>query len=155
MVDTPTPASVRRKLNEQFESLALFKRDRGTALFHFCAALELIPTPISDNPDLAMAKGRHAIEASMRAIPAIFRLCPAIPIPKSPEVNPALLAEASELVELHPVSTKLCTASSWQIASNTVSDTILSRRAPFSVTPHLMKVPQYTSLRTHEETRRF
>src|ERR1035438_7454922 len=99
MVDTPTPASVRRKLNEQFETLALFKRDRGTALYHFCAALELIPTPISDNPDLAMAKGRHAIEASMRAIPTIFRICPATPIPTSFEINAAVLAEASELVE--------------------------------------------------------
>jgi hypothetical protein len=99
MIDAPTPASVRRKLNEQFETLALFKRDRGTALIHFCAALELIPTPISDNPDLAMAKGRHAVEAGMRAIPAIFRLCPATPIPKSLEINSAVLAEASELVE--------------------------------------------------------
>lgn len=99
MVDTPTPASVRRELIEQFEAQALFKRNRATALYHFCAALELIPTPISDNPDLAMAKGRHAIEASMRAIPAIFRLCPATPDPKSFEINPAVLAEASELVE--------------------------------------------------------
>jgi hypothetical protein len=78
MIDIPTPASVRRKLIEQFEALALFKRDLGTALYHFCAALELAPIPISDNPDLVMAKGRYAIEASMRAIPAIFRLCPAI-----------------------------------------------------------------------------
>jgi hypothetical protein len=99
MIDIPTPASVRRKLIEQFEAEALFKRDLGTALYHFCVALELIPTPISDNPDLAMAKGRHAIEASMRAIPTIFRLCPATPVPSSLAINPAALAEALELVE--------------------------------------------------------
>jgi hypothetical protein len=98
MVDTTTPASVRRKLNEQFETLALFKRDLSTALYHFCAALELIPTPFSDNPDLAMAKGRHAVEASMRAIPAIFRICPVSTV-ASVEINPAALAEALELVD--------------------------------------------------------
>lgn len=32
MVDTPTPASVRRELIEQFEVQALFKRDRASAL---------------------------------------------------------------------------------------------------------------------------
>jgi hypothetical protein len=99
MVDTATPASVRRELKEQFEALALFKRDRNTALHHFCAALELIPTPLSDNPDLAMAKGRHAVEASMRAIPAIFRLCPIAPIGLSFEINSAALVEALELVD--------------------------------------------------------
>jgi hypothetical protein len=99
MIDIPTPVSVRRKLIEQFEALALFKRDRCTALYNFCRALELIPTPISDNPDLAMAKGRHAIEASFRSIPAIFRLCPSTSIPTSFEINTAALAEASELVD--------------------------------------------------------
>lgn len=97
MIDTP--ASIRRKLNEQFEALALFKRNRAIALYHFCAALELIPVPISDNPDLAMAKGRYAIEASIRAIPAIFRLCPAPAAATSLEINAAALAEASALVE--------------------------------------------------------
>jgi hypothetical protein len=99
MIDIPTPASVRRKLIEQFEALPLFRRNRDTALYHFCAALELIPAPVSDSPDLAMAKGRHAIEASMQAIPAIFRLCPATPVSTSLEINLAALAEASELVE--------------------------------------------------------
>ena len=84
-----TPASVRRKLIERFESLALFKRDRTTALYHYCVALELIPTPLSDNSDLTMAKGRHALEASIRAVPAIFRLCPVVSNAPSFEINPA------------------------------------------------------------------
>ena len=58
MADTNTPMSIRRMLNERFESLALFKRDRDTALYHFCIALELVPVPLSDNPDFALAKGR-------------------------------------------------------------------------------------------------
>lgn len=98
MNDMPTPATVRRRLTEIFKSLAIFKRDRGAALYHFCVALELIPTPLSDNPDLAMAKGRHATEASIRAVPAIFQLCPAASSTPSIEINSAILAEAKELV---------------------------------------------------------
>jgi hypothetical protein len=65
----------------------------------FCVALELIPIPLSDNPDLAMARGRHATEASIRAVPAIFQLCPEASSTPSIEINPAILTEAKELVE--------------------------------------------------------
>jgi hypothetical protein len=98
MADTTTPASVRRKLVEQFEAQPLLQRDRSAAWYHFCAALELIPYPVTDSPDLAMAEGRHAVEASIRAIPAIFRICPVAPS-ASLEINTAVLAEASQFVE--------------------------------------------------------
>lgn len=98
MVDTTTPASVRRELEQKFEALPLLKRDRATALYHFCVVLELTPTPLSENSDLELAKGRHVAETSMRAIPLIFRTCPVISPPPALEINPAVLAEADELV---------------------------------------------------------
>lgn len=97
MTDVRTPASVRRELNEKFEAFAIFKRDRATALYHFCVALELLPVPLSVDSGLALAKGRHATEATMRAIPMIFRLCPVITA--APIFNVAVLAEAAKLID--------------------------------------------------------
>ena len=40
--------------------------------------------PYTVDPDLVMAMGRRVLEASMRAIPGIYRNCPAVsaaPIP--------------------------------------------------------------------------
>jgi len=50
-------------------------------------------------PDILMAMGRHALEASLRAIPAIYRNCSVVPATAPLQVNAAVLAEAMELVE--------------------------------------------------------
>jgi hypothetical protein len=41
MSDTPTPLLVRTELNEKFDALPLLRRDRATALYHLCTALEM------------------------------------------------------------------------------------------------------------------
>jgi len=71
-----TPASVLRELSQKFDALPIFKRDHGTALYHLASALEMTAGPFIMDLDLVMAQGRRAFEASMRAIPAIYRNCP-------------------------------------------------------------------------------
>jgi hypothetical protein len=78
MDDTTTPSSVRRELNQKFDALSIFKRDRASALYHFCVALEMSTYPYTVDPDLVMAMGRRVLEASMRAIPGIYRNCPVV-----------------------------------------------------------------------------
>ncbi len=99
MEDTTTPSSVRRGLNEKFGALLIFKRDRATALYHLCSALEMSTNPYTVDPDIVMAAGRLAVEACTRALPAIFRRCPVIPLAPPVPFNPAAFAEAMELVE--------------------------------------------------------
>jgi hypothetical protein len=43
--------------------------------------------------------GRRVLEASMRAIPGVYRNCPAAPLASTVQLNPAVFAEAIELVE--------------------------------------------------------
>jgi len=94
-----TPLTVRRELNQKFDALPIFKRGRATALYHLCVALEMSTNPYTVEPDILMAMGRHALEASLRAIPAIYRNCPVVPATAPLQVNAAVLAEAMELVE--------------------------------------------------------
>jgi hypothetical protein len=99
MGDTTTPWSVRRELNQKFDALPLFKRDRATALYHLGAAFEMSTNPYTVDPDVVMAMGRRVLEASMRAIPAIYRKCPAVPVAPSVWFNPAAFADAMQMVE--------------------------------------------------------
>jgi len=99
MGDTITPSTVRRELSQKFDALPIFKRDRATVLYHLCVALEMSTNPYTVDPDIVMAMGRRALEASMRAIPAIYRNCPVILATPPVQFNPAALAEAMELVE--------------------------------------------------------
>ncbi len=99
MGDTATPLSVRRELNEKFDALPIFKRDRATALYHLCSAVEMSTNPYTVDPDIVMAAGRRAVEACTRAVPAIYRRCPVVPIAPPVPFNPAAFAEAMELVE--------------------------------------------------------
>lgn len=99
MDDTTTPSSVRRELNQKFDALPIFKRDRASALYHFCVGVEMSTYPYTVDPDLVMAMGRRVLEASMRAIPGIYRKCPAVSAGPTVPFNPATLAEAMELVE--------------------------------------------------------
>src|ERR1035437_771036 len=73
-----TPSSARRELNQKFDALSIFKRDRASALYHFCVVVEMSTNPYTVDPDLVMAMGRRVLEASMRAIPGIYRNCPAV-----------------------------------------------------------------------------
>jgi hypothetical protein len=98
-MSTLTPLTVRRELNQKFDALPIFKRGRATALYHLCVALEMSTNPYTVDPDILMAMGRHALEASLRAIPAIYRNCPVVPATAPLQVNPAVRAEAMELVE--------------------------------------------------------
>jgi hypothetical protein len=61
MGGTTTPSSVRRELNQKFDALPSFKRDRATALYHLCAALEMSTNPYTVDPDLVMAMGRRVL----------------------------------------------------------------------------------------------
>lgn len=99
MDDTITPSSVRRELNQKFDALPIFKRDRATVLYHLCVGLEMSTNPYTVDPDIAMAMGRRALEASMRAIPAIYRKCPVSTAAPPVQFNPVALAEAMDLVE--------------------------------------------------------
>ena len=51
------------------------------------------------DPDILMAMGRRALEASLRAVPAIYRNCRVLPATTPLQVNPAVITEAMELVE--------------------------------------------------------
>jgi antitoxin component of MazEF toxin-antitoxin module len=55
--------------------------------------------PYTVDPDVVMAMGRRVLEASMRAIPAIYRKCPAVPVAPSVWFNPAAFADAMQMVE--------------------------------------------------------
>src|ERR1039457_4957325 len=99
MSDTAALSSVRRELDQKFNSLPIFKRDRASTLYHFCAAVEMSTYPYTVDPDLVMAMGRRVLEASMRAIPGIYRNCPVVPAAPTVQFNPAAFAEAMELVE--------------------------------------------------------
>jgi hypothetical protein len=94
-----TPASVRHELSQKFDALPIFKRDRASALYHLAVALEMSTYPHTVNPDLVMAIGRRVLEASMRAIPGIYRNCPTTSLASAVQFNPATFAEAKELVE--------------------------------------------------------
>jgi hypothetical protein len=94
-----TPSIVRQELNQKFDAQPLFKRDRATALYHFCIALEESTYPYTVNPDLVMAMGRRVLEATMRAVPGIFRNCVAAAQTSTIQFNAAVFAEAMELVE--------------------------------------------------------
>src|SRR5215467_3789048 len=98
-MSTLTPVTVRRELNQKFDALQIFKRDRATALYHLCVALEMSTNPYAVDPDILMAMGRRALEASLRAIPAIYRNCQVVRVKARPQVSPVVLAEAMELVE--------------------------------------------------------
>jgi hypothetical protein len=98
-MSTLTPLTVRRELNQKFDALPIFKRGRATALYYLCAALEMSTIPYAVDPDILMAMGRHALEGSLRAIPAIYRNCPVVAATAPLQVNAAVLAEAMELVE--------------------------------------------------------
>jgi hypothetical protein len=86
-------------LNQKFDALSIFRRDRASALYHFCVAVEMSTYPYTADPDLVMAMGRRVLEASMRAIPGIYRNCPAVSAAPTVQFNPAAFAEAMELVE--------------------------------------------------------
>jgi hypothetical protein len=97
--NTIDPSSVRLELNQKFDLLPIFKRDRSTALYHLCAALEMSTNPYTVDPDVAMALGRRVLEASMRAISGTYRKCPGVAAPLGAQFNSAAFAEAMELVE--------------------------------------------------------
>ena len=94
-----TLAAVRRELSQKFDALPIFKRDRATALYHLASALEMTTDPFTVDLDLVMAQGRRALEASMRAIPAIYRNCSIPSMALAVEFSPAVFREALDLVE--------------------------------------------------------
>src|SRR5215471_7593776 len=63
------------RIEPEVEALPIFKLDRASALYHLAVALEMSTHPHTVNPDLVMAMGRRVLEASMRAIPGIYRNC--------------------------------------------------------------------------------
>ena len=98
-MDTTTPASVRRQLNQKFDALRIFKGNRASALYHLMAALEMSTYPYTVDPDLVMAMGRRAMETSMRAVPGIYRNCSAASLVQAVQFSSVVFAEAMELVE--------------------------------------------------------
>ncbi len=97
MTDPSTiPLAARQEITRRFDELAIFKRPRDAALYNYCAVLETHVSPISDNPEIAYASARQALEASFRAIPAIFTKCPPA-FGMQLRINPAVYQEASEM----------------------------------------------------------
>ena len=97
MTDTSEiPITARREIARRFEELSIFARPRELALYHCCAVIDLTGANLT-NPDLIFYLGRQALEASSKAIPAIYRKCaiaPDVPL----RLNPAIYQEAHELL---------------------------------------------------------
>ncbi len=87
----------RRKIREVFDSLPIFTRARGQALYHYCAVLEV--EGFKAEADLAKHFSAHraAAESSIRAIPALFERCS--PNQTELQIDQAIFAEAYELFE--------------------------------------------------------
>jgi len=95
-------ARVKSDLEAQYKTLAVFRRPRGAALYHYFAVLEVEVVKLGlfagDPGKKLFAAGRAAVESSFRAIPALFERCP------TGDASPAyvsreIFAEAHQLFE--------------------------------------------------------
>jgi hypothetical protein len=92
-----TPIAARRKIEERFCELPIFKRSRSSALYHYCAALDISALEAPINPQVQTEVNRFAIESTLKAIPAIYRRCPNTS-EKGMRLNLAIYQEASEMI---------------------------------------------------------
>jgi hypothetical protein len=92
------PLEARRAITKRFGELPIFKRSRRVAVYNFFAALEQETSVLTGNSQAIYALGRRAIEASHRAIPAIFSNCHTQPEDEM-RLNPAAVHEATELLK--------------------------------------------------------
>ena len=69
--------------------------------------------PFTVDLDLVMALGRRVLEASMRAIPAIYRNCSIPSVALEVQFNPVVFREALDLVEFAFATTTSRAALSW------------------------------------------
>jgi hypothetical protein len=99
MIDPFTvTVEARHGVTQRLHDLPIFKRSRSAAVYNFFAALEKSTSMVTSNPEAMNALGRRAIEATHRAIPAIFAKCR--PGSESElSLNPAAVQEASDLLE--------------------------------------------------------
>ncbi len=68
-------AKARREIVCEFDSLPIFQRPRGQALYHYVAVLEVEAFKTGGDPDLYFGLHRSAVESSVHAIPAIMKRC--------------------------------------------------------------------------------
>jgi hypothetical protein len=94
-----TLVSIRRELSQKFDALPILERDRATALYRLASALEMTTDPLTVDLDLVMALGRRVLEASMRAIPAIYRNCSIPSVALEVQFSAVVFREALDLVE--------------------------------------------------------
>lgn len=65
----------RQRLADEFGNLALFRRSRESALYHFCAVLEVEAFSAGANTKANFDAHRAAVLSSSRAIPSILERC--------------------------------------------------------------------------------
>lgn len=87
----------RRKIREAFNSLPIFRRPRGQALYHYCAVLEVEAFKAGASLTGHFSAHRAAVESSIHAIPALFERCPSTQ--SEFRIDQVIFAEAHELFE--------------------------------------------------------
>lgn len=92
---TQYAVDARRNIRAAFDSLPIFRRERGQALYHYCAALEVEAFRAEGDLTKTFSAHRKAVESSGRAIPALFERCS--PGHTAIHLDRAIFAEADEL----------------------------------------------------------
>jgi len=77
--------------------LPIFTRERGQAIYHYCAVLEVEGFKAAADLARNFSAHRAAVESSIRAIPAIFERCH--PSATELHIDQTIFAEAHELFE--------------------------------------------------------
>jgi hypothetical protein len=106
---TPTPLDIRRRLAQAFDDLPIFRRSRESALYNYCAVMEVKSYVAGASEKAIYSANRETVEACTLALTALLDKCP-----HGSEVelriNEAVYREAFELFEFsaHIEQVKFC-----------------------------------------------
>lgn len=89
-------AEARREIGRTFETLPIFRRPRGQALYHYVAVLEVEAFKAGKDVAPYFRAHRFAVESSFHAIPAMVRRC-AFGTVEELHIDKAVFWEAQEL----------------------------------------------------------
>lgn len=91
-------AEAKNAIEDAFADLAIFRRQRGQALHHYFAVLEVEQFKAGGDPILNLGAHRSALESTFQAIPGIMQRCqPAVD--GGTRIEQTLFEEARELFE--------------------------------------------------------
>jgi hypothetical protein len=91
-------AEAKQRIAECFDGLAIFQRERGQALYHYCAVPEVEAFKAAGKPTVYFAVHRDAVESSFHAIPGIMQRCQKAG-KSQPQMDQDVFAEAYELFQ--------------------------------------------------------